>query len=282
MDNPYEHKIFDHILKASERKLPNVDLLVHCKTVENELNHIEKTVQQSLENISKEPFLAIFNIWVKKFGCYFEGLLEASEILLDHNFIRIYDDEGNVLTIDKAKGFNHNKILSEIRCERKWTIRRRESLVNTYISFISWLYRESRGYISPISDPDQLNTDKRMLKFGDFIEFLDAVPNEKSQLIAKLLYFGGKRTLEEILSLKLEQVNFPKKLVDYDTEPTHYPEHVFNDIKAITSPRKTGQIFEGRQTATVNPKTVFRNFQDAAARAQLEIPFYIKTLTTNR
>ncbi len=267
--------------KASQQKLPDVNLLDYCRVIEKELLQIETTIQTCIDTISKAPFLAIFDIWIKKYGYAHAALLDASKALLEHNFIKIYDTDGTIWTIGKTKEFDHRQILDDIRSESKWSIRRKETLVQTYISFMSWLWNESRGYVSKLDDPDQLQTIKRTFKFSHFIEFLDAVTNEKSQLVAKLLYFGNKRTLEEVLSLKLEQVDFTKKLIHYDSDPIHYPAHVFNDIRAITSPRKTGHIFEGRQTATINPKTVFRNFQEAAERAGLETPFSIKSLTIN-
>ena len=68
MLNHHEQKIFDDFLKVSQEKLPNINLLDCCNVIEKDLLQIETTLQKCIDSISKEPFLAVFDIWVKKMG----------------------------------------------------------------------------------------------------------------------------------------------------------------------------------------------------------------------
>ena len=112
------------------------------------------------------------------------------------------------------------------------------------------------------------------------MQFLNALNNDKVVAVAKLLYYGGNRTLEEILRINLDQVDFKKHQIKFDDYLIKYPEHVLCDIKALTAPRRNGRVFEGRQKAALNPRTVYRHFQEAAATIGLDPAFNVKWLTT--
>lgn len=103
------------------------------------------------------------------------------------------------------------------------------------------------------------------------------------QLLAKLLYYGGSRTLDEVLSLDLKDVDYKEQVIRYGSQLIAYPAHVFSDIQALTEgrPKPSGRIFIGRQNANLNPATVFRNFKEAGSRIGLGDSFSPKSLTTS-
>jgi integrase len=273
--SPASSKSFDAFLRYCKTKAPNIPLSDSCKIIEEQKNRLRDVHKNVIENISKEPLLASFIVWVKTNP----ELLEGAKVLLEHGFIGIVDNKGEVWSIQKARGFDQKKIIEVIRCRRALPIATRESLVKTYISFIQWLSGITYGYINKLEDSDLLRSAGRVITHQQFIQFLDALANEKAQLVAKLLYFGGKRTLEEVLSIDLKQVDFKKRQIQFDSEFIEYPEHVFNDIKALTEDRKTGYVFEGKQKSLLNPRTIFRNFHDAASSVGFGASFGIKRLT---
>lgn len=274
-------KSFDSFLRYCEAKTPNIPLSKSYKEIEKQKNRLSDIHKSVIESIAKEPVLASFIVWVKEIEHAAPGIIEGAKMLLEHGFIGTVDTQGALWTIQKARGFDQTQIVEAIRCQRQLPITTRESLVSTYINFIRWLCCITYGYINPLEDPDHHRSLGKFMAYSNFIRFLDALENEKAQLVAKLLYFGKNRTLEEVLSLDITQVHFKKKKIQFDSQLSEYPEHVFCDIKAITYPRKTGRVFEGRQKAALNPKTIFRNFKEAAELTKLGPSFSVKWLTTN-
>lgn len=274
-------KSFDTFLRYCEAKAPTIPLSKSCKEIEKQKNRLSDIHKSVIESIAKEPLLASFVVWVKEIEHAAPGLIEGAKTLLEHGFIGTIDTQGDLWTIQKARGFDQKKIVEAIRCQRELPITTRESLVSTYINFIQWLCCITYGYINALEDPDHHRSLGKFMAYPKFIQFLDALENEKAQLVAKLLYFGKNRTLDEVLSLDVNQVHFKKQKIQFDSQLTEYPEHVFCDIKALTHPRKTGRVFEGRQKAALNPKTIFRNFKDAAEHTKLGPLFSVKWLTTN-
>ncbi len=286
MANPYEHEVFDDFLKATQHKLSNIKLLDHCRVIERELSQVDAAIRKFIDTLLKEPFVAVFGVWIKKCGYLQPGMLDIAKTLLEHNLIMIYDSKGAIWTVEQANGHDHHKTLNAIRCNSTWSIKRREELVRIYIAFMYWLHIETRGYIHRCEDPDWARSLKRNLAFPRFIDFLDALSNTKSQLVAKLLYFGGNRTLEQILKLDISSINFDAHTIVWEphtanSELTSYPEHVFHDIKALTDDRKQGLVFLGRQDVPLSDATIFRHFNEAAYKVGLGDSFGPKKLVTD-
>ena len=209
-------------------------------------------------------------------------MLEGAKMLLEHGLIGVTDNAGRPWTIGKAKGFDHRTVIDTIRCHKEWALPVRENVVKTYLSFISWLSLETHSYISRFEDPDLDRSRGRTLPYSAFISFLEALPNEKARLVASLLYYGGSRTMEEVLQLTLKNVDFEKRVIYFDSVPVSYPGHVFDDIKAIMKPRTSGKVFLGRQGTALHPATIFRNFKEAAVKSGLGPLFTPAHLTTNK
>jgi len=284
------NKAFRTFLDMAQDRFPDISLLKSCDTIERESGNIKTAHNAYLRAIIKEPFAAFFIRWIKEVAYSQFTTLDSARSLLANDLIGSYDIEGNIWTIGMAHSFEHKEILSAIRCKREWTILKRENLVSTYIEFINWLSKETYGYIPNLSDPDLIKTKNRLLEFSKFIQFLDALSNEKTQLVAKMLYFGGDRTLDHVLKLVIEQINLDKMSIDWtpsesdllDFTRKEYPEHVFNDIKSIIGNRKEGLLFLGRQDAPLNDATIFRHFNEAALKVGLGESFGPKRLIIDR
>lgn len=262
-------KAFDATLELSQTKFSDINLANSCEKIEHERKLLKDTYNKFILAASEEPFLTYFNIWIKDTGHLQPEILVHAKALIENNLLGTHDSDGLTWTLEKASRFDQTKVIEAIRCQ-KWPIRLREAVVRRYIDFIDWLSAETHGFIDPISDPDRIRAKNRKLSFNQFIEFLDAIPNEKSQLVAKILYFSKSATLDSILGLEISNVDFHNRHLIFGTlELETYPEHIFSEIKALIGNRKEGLVFTGRQDAPLNEATIFRHFTEAAKLAGL-------------
>lgn len=273
--------LFLSFVKVCEDRLPKKRLMNDCELFCEQRSLIKKEYARFIEQISQESLLASFLIWIKESGFQDEQLLKGAEMLIEHGLIGVSDDAGHVWTIGMAKGFNHQSVIDAIRCQREWTLAIRENLVKTYLTFIDWLSRETYSYIEKVEDPDAIRTKGRIFPYSSFLSFIGVLPNEKARLVAGLLYYGGSRTLEEVLGLTLKNVDFDKKVIAFKSVPVSYPAHIFASIQALVHPRTSGKVFVGRQGSDLNPATIFRNFKEAAVKIGLGSLFTPAYLTAN-
>jgi hypothetical protein len=274
--------VFLSFVNLCKDKVPTKRLMKDCELFEEQRGHIKSEYTKFIDEVSEEPFLASFLVWVKEVGYRDTETLEGAKMLLEHGLIGVSDDDGRPWTIGKAKGFDHNTVIETIRCQKEWTLSVRENVVKTYLAFMSWLSIETHSYIPRLEDPDLDRVRGRLLQYSTFLSFLEALSNEKARLVASLLYFGGSRTMEEVLQLTLKNVDFEKKVIIFDFIPVSYPAHVFSDIKLIMKPRTSGKVFLGRQGAALHPTTIFRNFKEAGVKVGLGPLFTPAHLTTNK
>ncbi len=272
---------FESFFNYCKAQLPSQDLAQSYHVFLKEKSRLGEEVRQSIDILSKEPFLTAFLVWIKEIALEPPERL-ASKTLLENGFIGIKDKEGQVWTLASARLFDHCNVIEAIRCHKEWSFTLRESLVETYLDFMLWLSKSTFGYIKKTEDPDLWRIQGRYLAYKNFINFLSKLKDE-DQLVAKLLYFGGTRTLEEVLSLNIEDIDFSKRLVNFGLQPVSYPLHVFADLKDLSQDQKKGRIFVGRRGkgTALNPATIFRNFKEAAVEVGLGKNFTPKTLTVN-
>lgn len=275
---PSSDLTLEAFFEYSKSQQPPKTLLKSFDVFISERNHLHEVFKKTIETLSLQSFLAAFLVWVKEFAHIRSDILEGARMLLEMDLIGIKDEGGEIWTIEKARGFDHSIILDAIRCERDLPIQLREHLVSVYIYFMQWLWGETHGYINKLEDPDYHKSIGKGIAFPLFIEFLAAL-KDKEQLVAKLLYFGKDPTIEEVLDIELEDIDFEAKTIRYKSATVNYPAHIFADIKTLVQKRKRGHVFLGRQEAPLNRATVFRNFKEAALQAGLGETFSPKNLS---
>lgn len=264
----------DSILRLAVDIGSQLKLMEQFLDLKDDLHHqIDKLIDQLLEL----PLYAAMITWSHNMESFDSNLPKWMKIL--YNFADVFDD-GKYRKISYAKLSNHKSIIDKIRCRRDLSLELRENLVKTYIAFLEWLSEQTYHHTPTLTDPDLIKCQGRVIAFPLFIKLLDQL-DEKGQLVAKLLYFGGSRTLEDVLELKLQDVDKTKFLIRYESQLVSYPQHVFEDIKAVTQNRSSGRIFIGRGNAPLNPATIFRNFKEAASKVGLGTTFSPKILTTS-
>lgn len=251
-------------------RLSNLDLFI----IEKELNQLDATIQKFIATILDQPFIALFAVWLKKYGNALPGIYETAATFLDHNLIKLHDDKENIWTLQQVNAETHKRILTAIRSTNGLSIRRKEELVQLYTAFMQWLHTETKGLIRQCEDPDKIQSANRQLPYTRFIDFLDALTNAKSQLVAKLLYFGNSN-LDSILGLTISDIDFSTQTI----ATTRYPEHILHDVKTLIDSRKTGLLFLGRNDVALSDATIFRHFNEAAEKVGLGNSFGPKKLS---
>lgn len=242
------------------------------------VNKFKQEIKKVRLKFAESSLHEAFYIW--KAGIEPSIYKDLGEFLVREMFIVLCDKSNRPLSIKSSESIDHTKILNKIRCTRTFSILLKENLILAYLSFFNWLSVITDSLTPFVEDPDEIRRQGRIIPYFMFIRFLCEL-NEKEQVVAKLLYYGGSRTLEEILSLNLRDIDLNKGLIEFGSQLISYPQHIFSDIKALTGTRTTGKVFKGRQNAPLNPATIFRNFKEAAIKVGLGQSFSPKLLTTN-
>lgn len=239
----------------------------------------EEDIDKALYIFAKQSLIAAYGAWINKFTSLDPKLFDSCDELL-RCWLSPMNLNVDLLTIHDAHLLKHEDIINGIRNQKDLSFEIREHLVSCYISFINWLSEITSNYIKSIIDPDYSKRNGRIIDYKIFIKLLDCL-DEKNQLVAKLLYFGGTRTLEEVLELDISHIDFKKNLINFKSQLVSYPQHILEDARLLIVNRKAGRVFLGRQEAPLNPSTIFRNFKEAGSRVGLGNSFSPKMLTTN-
>lgn len=246
---------------------------------EEERNKLKSTMQESLKTLRGKPLLVAFLVWSRR-GLIGKGVSNYSRKLLDQKIIQFTDSKKKLVPIRETSRKEVFNAIEKIRSIKDFDIMEREILTAHYLDFINWLHAIAFFSVSDIEDPDKQKTLHRWLKYDVFIKLLTKL-DDRCQLVAKLLYFGGSRVLAEILDLDVRDVDFDRRVIAYDTFEISYPLHVIDDIKNLIGDRKKGKVFLGKNKTSLNAATIFRNFKEAASQVGLNEEFSPKMLSTD-
>ncbi len=277
-DSPAD--VFQRFLEKLDSDREN--LLKGAEEFSEASDKIREAKEDFFLQIQSTPLVNIISVWTERYlrnNQICHSMLKSIRDLIDEKLIRIKNSKNEYFSLGEFAGEVHS-IIDSIRCVKKWPVIRREQNVLHFLDFTDWLSKVTQGFIPRIEDPDRLRTCERSLAFGSFIDLLSHLEN-RYQLIADLLFFGGDRTLEEIVKLHIEDIDFERRLVKYPSEEVLYPQHIIDDLMIQINARLTGLVFLGRQNRPLNASSVFRNIKDAALRAGLGELFSPKLLATN-
>jgi len=237
--------------------------------------HLEKLV----ETISSLPLLSTILFWIEKeTKDTFTASRHAQMMkeLISEGFIGIKDNKGNLWTLKHMVSIGHDSIIEAIRCNDVWPIEKTESYVKFYIDFVNWLSEKSLGYVPKASDPIMERIRWRKLPYNYFIAITQKL-SSREQVISQLLYFGGTRTLEEILTLKIEDISLSSGHIILSKTPIPFPKHVLKNLKAYTDGRKKGLVFIGkRQGEKLDPTLPYRALKTVVSKLDLDPSFTFK------
>lgn len=270
---------YNALLDYFKTTIPIEDLKTSVKKFEDEKERLNKVLKQSLGVLREQPLVSAFLIWSKG-NSVKSGYPDYAKILIEKDILRFRDEKRNLLIIKDLKEKFFVDILESIRCRKDIDIWEREMLVLSFKDFVNWMWATTRFSAFDIKDRDKETGYRRFLNYDDFIRFLGKL-DDRCQLVAKLLYFGGSRTLAEVLNIELKDINFVMGTIDFGAQHISYPRHVLEDIKILTKDQKTGKIFAGRKKTSLNAATIFRNFKEASLKLGLEDVYTPKILTTD-
>jgi integrase len=266
--------------------------LAHAQTIlpEGVLDESRRRFQEDRKRLNEEirhfwrsfgdmTLLALFSIWVEERPD--TEVIENREAILAGNFIKFQDASGEFLQVRDLKSKEFLLTLENIRCQGELSAQEQERWVEIFVDFHNWMSLQSISYIPEIVDPDKERTRNRALSHADFVRLIGCL-DDRCRLVSKLLYFGGNRTIEQIIEIDIENIDFEKHFISFDSSLYSYPLHVFRDIRRLIGSRASGQVFVGRQNSPINPSTIFRNVKEAAVGIGLGDLFSPKILTQNR
>lgn len=233
-------------------------------------------------SIAQQPLSFFVMLWAglthkdKVFGGRY---LEMLSELIQARILPLVINKTHSITLQVLSEQNPTHIIDNIRCYRDWSITKREDGVLVYKAFSDWLSQETFGYVPLARDVDRIVTNIRSISFETYIKILSHM-DLREQILAKIFYLGGHRALEEVLSLKIEDVNFSNSLIHF-SEDISYPRHLFEDIKEYIAGRKKGFVFVGRDGERVALTTPFRSLKTVASELKLHPEFTFKDFTRN-
>jgi len=246
-------------------------------------SQLHKKVEEFKSGISKVPFTAIILFWadlMRKDKVFGERYLSMMQKLIESGLLSCSSDKKKPLTLQDLSFQDPSQIIDDIRSYDEWPIDKREDYVLLYKTFSSWLAKETFGYIPEAKDRDREATHKRRISFESYVEILRHL-DLREQILAKMFYLGGDRALEEVLSLKIEDVDFGKKSILFGELSVSYPAHLFRDLREYIQGRKKGHIFIGRDGERVSHTTPFRSLKTVAAELGLDPSFTFKDFIRN-
>jgi|GEM_PF-1546889 hypothetical protein len=241
-------------------------------------SQLHKKVEDFKNEISKMPLIAMILFWadlIQKDQIFGDRYLSMMQKLIETGLLPCKSEHQKFIVLRDLSSQDPTKIINQIRSFQGWPIDKREDYVLVYSAFASWLAQETFGCFPEAKDLDRETTRKRRLSFDSYIEILKHL-DLREQILAKIFYLGGHRNLEEVLSLKIENIDFAKQHLLFSDEEVFYPSHVFEDLKTFIQGRKTGFVFSGKDGERISHTTPFRALKSAVVELGLDQAFTFK------
>lgn len=228
---------------------------------------------KSLKNAS---ILGSFRLWFKD---HFDRpcLPEYASLLFEQDCLGF----GNEIKIGEYNFKQVPNALGQVRCLMGPSIVESERLVELIVDFFTWLHEQSDQLTPKIDDPDLELVKNKIVSHDKFIRLL-ACLDDRCRIIAKLLYFGTARSVEEIVEIQIEDIQFRKCSISFQNHSETFPVHVIEDIRRLIRTRASGPVFLGRNNTLINSSTVFRNFKTVGSSLDLGEFFSPKTLASSK
>ncbi len=245
---------------------------------------LHNKVDEFKSEISKMPVIALILFWaelIRQDKVFGDRYLNMMQKLVETGLLFCGADKKKTFTLKDLSLQEPSHIIDEIRSFQNWPLDKREDYVLLYKNFSSWLSKETFGYIPEAKDLDREATLRRRIPFESYIEILRHL-DLREQILAKMFYLGGHRALEEVLSLKIEDIDFAGKSILFIDEAVSYPSHVFQDLKAYIQDRKKGHVFMGREGERISHTTPFRSLKTVVFELGLDPTFTFKEFIKNR
>jgi hypothetical protein len=242
---------------------------------------IHKRMEEFKKKVGKVPLIVVILSWAdlmhhdKVFGMRY---LKMMREIIEKDLLCITSSKNTPILLQDFATSSPSEVIDYIRCSQDWTISKREDYVLFYRSFSSWLSKETFGFVPAALDIDRSTTQKRQVPFDLYIDILDHL-DLREQILAKIFYLRGRRNLEEVLSLKIEDVDFHHNHIKFAQGNVSYPKHLTHDIKRYVKDRKKGLIFIGRDGERIAHTTPFRALKTVISELKQDPEFTFKNFS---
>ncbi len=262
-------------IKGQKDRTP---LEVYSKEFTSAADQVSQEIEKFKAKISSIPFIAAILVWasfVEKDKVFGYRYLDMMRELLIMDIIPYKNEENKPLTIEEFNALNYATIIDVIRCNIKWPEQKREDFVSFYVVFLNWLSDATFGYISKMQDPDRQLTARRLLPYQTYIEIISSL-SLRDKILVKIFYLGGNRSLDEVFSLKIEDINFSECKLNLSGCFVSYPKHVLEDLKSYLGRRRKGHVFIGRDGQRIDHTVPYRAVKSVTAKLNLDPKFTLK------
>lgn len=251
---------YEVLLEDTKKIMPEIALERSLTVFQDARIAFDDALSTYWKTVRDTPLLTAFLDWMKEHRSN-DLTLEYAKIIVENGLIQFLDVKKQPVKLCDLTQANLKIQIDEIRCREKYSIMVREKLVGVFLVFFSWLSTHTLQYVPELEDPDKQRTGARLMDHETFISLVELL-DERCRMIAKLLYFGGDRTLDEVVKLQIEDVDFKNQRINLQGVLVNYPRHVFEDIKLLIGNRSSGAVFLGRNSSSINPSTMFRKFKE--------------------
>jgi integrase len=242
--------------------------------------YVYDEIRKFESKIKNLPFVSIVLLWARY---VIKGPLGIPNIEMMNDLIEnkiLGFKNGKALTLGEFATCDQDLVIDSIRSNKEWIIWKREEYVHLYINFADWLSEVAFGLIPKASDRDRLIAEKRKLPFNQYIKILNEL-QDRERVLAKIFYLGGARFLEEVLSLKIEDIDYFNKTIKISGESISYPGHVLNDLLDYIGDRKKGFVFSGKGGERINHTVPYRALKSVISKLKLDPSFTFKEFVKN-
>jgi integrase len=248
------------------------DLSVSLKECEKIMMDGKRELEEAIaifrqKKLSQVPLVAEIANWLESLDLpkeYISRYTESLLKLIDLKLLLLINKQGQLRTLNDISPNDHQSIIEDIRCSSKLSVPEKEKAVEAYILFSQHLSRATCGLIMQGEDPDFQRTIKKVVWYKDFIKFVQLL-SERDALIAKLLYFGAP-TMDEVLNLRVDQIDSRKGLVKFKKFSVRYPKHVMLELKSLSAQKKKEDLVFTNLHGQQVERTHLNNCFNRAAR----------------
>lgn len=232
--------------------------------------------------ISTLPIMVVIYSWVQIIGknnVLGEKYLSMMGQLIENNILPHAHSKSTPITLAEFSSLSP-AIVDDIRCFEDWSIDKQEIMVEFYCEFSRWLSKQTFGLISPAVDYDKEITRHRKISFDTYVRFLIA-HKPRERIMIKLFYLGGAVALEDVLSIKIEYIDFKNFTIRLGSEEVKFSPHLMNDLMRFIGDRRKGFVFRGRQNDRINHTVPYRALKTVAVKLGFGSDFTFKEFVRN-
>jgi len=254
-------------LKRTDKNASSSTLQQYEKIMMQGKKQLEGAIEAFRLMLGEIPLGAEIANWLERLDLpneYISKYTESTLNLIDLKLLSLTNRKGQLRTLNDVSPNDHRDTIEEIRCSSKLSTPEKEKAVEAYILFSQHLSRATCGLIMQGEDPDFQRTIKKVVWYKDFIKFVQLLP-ERDALIAKLLYFGAP-TMDEVLSLRVDQIDSRKGLVKFKKFSVKYPKHVMLELKSSLGQKKKEDLIFTNLHGQQVERTHLNNCFNRAAR----------------